>query len=184
VAARELGAGAAPYTADALFRAANVVAPSLIRVEADEATYDLHVMVRFQLELALLHEQLAVADLPQQWNRLYREYLGVEVPDDRRGCLQDVHWSCGLFGYFPTYTLGNLYAAQFAAAARRALPGFDELVAQGSFGAIRGWLREQIHRHGRRYLPAELCERVTGAPLSSAAFLDYLQAKLTKVYAL
>jgi carboxypeptidase Taq len=160
------------------------VAPSLIRVEADEATYDLHVMVRFQLETALLHEQLPLTDLPQQWNRLYREYLGVEVPDDRRGCLQDVHWSCGLFGYFPTYTLGNLYAAQFAAAARRALPDLDAQVASGSFAAIRAWLREQIHRHGRRYTPAELCQRVTGAPLSSAAFLDYLEAKLAVVYQL
>lgn len=184
VAARELGSTAAAYSADALFRTANTVAPSLIRVEADEATYDLHVMVRFQLETALLHEQLPIAELPQQWNRLYREFLGVEVPDDRRGCLQDVHWSCGLFGYFPTYTLGNLYAAQFAAAARQAIPDLDEQVACGSFGAIAAWLREQIHRHGRRYAPADLCRRVTGAPLSSAAFLDYLEAKLTDVYSL
>lgn len=167
-----------------VFRQANVVTPSLIRVEADEATYDLHVMVRFEIERALLAGDLAVADLPQRWNELYRDYLGVDVPDDRRGCLQDVHWSCGLFGYFPTYTLGNLYAAQFAAAADRALGGLAERIERGDFAPLREWLRDNVHRHGRRYTPAELCERATGAPLSSEPFLAYLEQKLATVYEL
>ncbi|MCY2956890.1 MAG: carboxypeptidase M32 [Planctomycetota bacterium] len=181
-AMRELGPLAVPFDADMIYRTANVVSPSLIRVEADEATYDLHVMVRFELETALLHGDLDVKDLPLQWNRLYLDYLGVEVPDDRRGCLQDVHWSCGLFGYFPTYTLGNLYAAQFAAAARRAIPDFDDQLARGAFADLREWLRSNIHQHGRRYTPSELCQRVTSAPLSSEAFLSYLEAKLCAVY--
>ncbi|MFY9342796.1 MAG: carboxypeptidase M32 [Planctomycetota bacterium] len=168
----------------AAFRAANVVRPSLIRVEADEATYDLHVMVRFELEQALVGGDLGVANLPGEWNRLYRDQLGVAVPDDRRGCLQDVHWSCGLFGYFPTYTLGNLYAAQFTAAADRALGGLPELLAKGQFATLREWLRRHVHRHGRRHPPGELCRLVTGQPLSSAPFLEYLEAKLAAVYGL
>ena len=183
-AVQHLGAAAAPFGADALFGAVNVVEPSLIRVEADEATYDLHVMVRFLVETALLHEELPLDALPAEWRRLYADYLGVQVPDDRRGCLQDVHWSCGLFGYFPTYTLGNLYAAQFAAAARAALGDLDAMLARGEFAPLRQWLREHVHRHGRRFLPGELCERATGRPLSSAPFLDYLEQKLAVVYGL
>jgi carboxypeptidase Taq len=182
VARRHLGPALDSQTADRLFRAANLVTPSLIRVEADEATYDLHIMVRFELETALLSGDLSVDDLPARWNALYRDYLGVEVPDDRRGCLQDVHWSCGLFGYFPTYTLGNLYAAQFASSADRALGGLDDLMARGDFAPLRGWLRENVHRHGRRHLPAELCELATGRPLSSGPFLTYLAGKLERAY--
>ncbi|MGE3351448.1 MAG: carboxypeptidase M32 [Planctomycetota bacterium] len=174
----------ARHDAEALWRGANVVTPSLIRVEADEATYDLHVMVRFELETALLSGDLEVADLPAAWNARYADYLGVAVPDDRRGCLQVVHWSCGLFGYFPTYTLGNLYAAQFAAAARRALPDLDAQMARGEFQPLREWLRANVHCHGRRYEPAALCERATGAPLSSAPFLAYLEDKLRAAYGL
>jgi carboxypeptidase Taq len=170
--------------AEDLFRAVNVVKPSLIRVEADEATYDLHVMVRFELEQQLIDGQLGVANLPGEWNRLYRDYLGVAVPDDKQGCLQDVHWSCGLFGYFPTYTLGNLYAAQFAAAADRALGGLPGLIERGQFATLREWLRRQIHRHGRRHPPAELCRLVTGEPLSATPFLRYLEQKLAAVYRL
>lgn len=184
VARAHLGAAFEPFTADDLFGAANVVAPSLIRVEADEATYDLHVMVRFELETAMLAGRLPVAGLPSRWNELYRDHLGVAVPDDRRGCLQDVHWSCGLFGYFPTYTLGNLYAAQFAAAARRALGDLDALLARGEFAPLRQWLRENVHRHGRRHLPQELCRRATGAGLSPQPFLDHLEQKLAEVYRL
>jgi carboxypeptidase Taq len=182
--AQHLGEHARGLSADALFRAANVVQPSLIRVEADEATYDLHVMVRFELEQALLHGDLSPRDLPARWNALYRDYLGIDVPDDRRGCLQDVHWSCGLFGYFPTYTLGNLYAAQFAAAAGRALGGLDALVERGDFVRLREWLRRNVHQHGRRYDPAVLCARATGGPLSAEPFLAYLEQKLTAVYGL
>lgn len=184
LATEHLGGGCAEFSADAAWRAANVVSPSLIRVEADEATYDLHVMVRFELEQELVAGSLAVADLPERWNALYRDHLGVEVPDDRRGCLQDVHWACGLFGYFPTYTLGNLYAAQLAAAADAALGGTAALIGRGEFAPLVEWLRENVHRHGRRYDPAELCERATGRPLSTEPFFAYLEAKLTEVYGL
>jgi carboxypeptidase Taq len=182
LAEQHLGAAWAGRDAAAVFAAANVVRPSLIRVEADEATYDLHVMVRFELEQQLIDGSLAVADLPAAWQRLYRDYLGIAVPDDRTGCLQDVHWSCGLFGYFPTYTLGNLYAAQFAAAADRALGGLAALLQRGAFATLREWLRRQIHRHGRRHDPAELCRLVTGAPLSPEPFLRHLEGKLGAVY--
>ena len=184
VAQRHLGAACDGQTADSVYRLANLVEPGLIRVEADEATYDLHVMVRFEIETALVDGSLEVGDVPQRWNELYRDYLGLEVPDDRRGCLQDVHWSCGLFGYFPTYTLGNLHAAQLAAAARRAIPDLDRQFAAGAFTALREWLHEHVHRHGRRYTPAELCERATGAPLSSEPFLTYLERKLAHAYQL
>lgn len=184
LAEQHLGDGCRGHSADSAFRDANVVNPSLIRVEADEATYDLHVMVRFEIEQDLIAGSLAIADLPERWNGLYREYLGVEVPDDRRGCLQDVHWSCGLFGYFPTYTLGNLYAAQLAAAADKALGGIAPMLSKGEFAPLRQWLGENVHQHGRRYDPAELCERATGKPLSSEPFFDYLESKLSEVYRL
>jgi carboxypeptidase Taq len=184
LAVQHLGAPLRGCTPATLFGAANVVEPSLIRVEADEATYDLHVMVRFELETALLAGDLQAADLPAAWNQRYREYLGIEVPDDRRGCLQDVHWSCGLFGYFPTYTLGNLYAAQFMQKARRDLGDLDALLGRGEFAPLRLWLREHVHRHGRRFDPAELCRRATGSELSTAPFLEYLERKLAAVYGL
>ncbi len=183
-AQQHLGRACDGHDAEGIYRAANLVRPSLIRVEADEATYDLHIMVRFELEQALLDGSLAVAELPYHWNRLYRDYLGIAVPDDRNGCLQDVHWSCGLFGYFPTYTLGNLYAAQFAAAADRELGGLARQFENGQFAPLREWLRRQIHRHGRLYEPAELCLRVTGQPLSSQPFLQHLESKLGRVYGL
>ena len=177
-----LGQACDGQNAESIYALANLVAPSLIRVEADEATYDLHVMVRFEIEQALISGEIAVADLPTRWNELYLEYLGVTVPDDSRGCLQDVHWSCGLFGYFPTYTLGNLYAAQFAHKADQDLNGLDALIQIGDFTPLREWLRENVHQHGRRYSPAELCERATGTPLSSEHFTNYLERKLQHVY--
>jgi carboxypeptidase Taq len=184
LAQQHLGSACEGHGAASVFAAANLVQPSLIRVEADEATYDLHVMVRFELEQDLLTGELPPADLPARWNALYRDYLDVEVPDDRRGCLQDVHWSCGLFGYFPTYTLGNLYAAQFAAAADRALGGLAPMLARGAFSPLREWLREHVHRHGRRFTPAELVHNATGEPVSATAFLTHLDRKLTSVYGL
>jgi carboxypeptidase Taq len=184
IAQRHLGEAFGSATAEQAYRAANVVRPSLIRVEADEATYDLHIMVRFDLEQALLHGELGIGELPGAWSALYREYLGITPPDDRQGCLQDVHWSCGLFGYFPTYTLGNLYAAQLAAAADRALGGLGPMLARGQFEPLREWLRRHVHRHGRRHEPAELCRLASGSPLSSEPFLTYLDTKLSDVYAL
>jgi len=184
LARQHLGEVVDGFSATELWREQNCVEPGLIRVEADECTYDLHVMVRFEIETALLHGQLAVADLPACWNAKYRDHLGVTVPDDARGCLQDVHWSCGLFGYFPTYTLGNLYAAQLFAAAARQLGDLDAAFARGEFAPLRQWLQQQVHAHGRRYPPGELCERATGAPLSPEPFLHYLEQKLVAVYEL
>jgi len=182
LAQQHLGAACDGQSATSVFGAANVVTPSLIRVEADEVTYDLHVMVRFEIEQGLIDGSLAVADLPERWNALYLDHLDVEVPDDRRGCLQDVHWSCGLFGYFPTYTLGNLYAAQFAAAADEALGGLAPLLARGDFAPLLTWLRDNVHCHGRRLDPGALCERATGAPLSSEPFFTALEKRLGEAY--
>ncbi|MCA8943864.1 MAG: carboxypeptidase M32 [Planctomycetes bacterium] len=182
VATEELGSAAAMLSADDWFGSSNVVRPSLIRVEADEATYNLHVVVRFDLERRLVSGDLEVADLPDAWNAAYREVLGVDVPDDRDGCLQDVHWSCGLVGYFPTYTLGTLYAAQFFAAAERDLGDLEEPFACGDFAPLRDWLRQNVHCHGMRYGAEELCRRATGAGLDAEIFLNYLERKLRPLY--
>ncbi len=166
------------------YQAINTVKPSLIRVEADEATYNLHIMIRFELELALLDEQLSVADLPGAWNDLYRQYLGIEPSGDAEGVLQDVHWSAGLVGYFPTYALGNLYASQFFEQAAADLGPWDESFEEGQFEPLRDWLYEKIHRHGQRYFAENLVQRVTGAPLSHEPLLKHLKGKFGPIYGL
>ena len=181
-AARILGPALASTGVDQLYGATNVVRRSFIRVEADEATYNLHVMLRFELERALLAGTLAVRDLPDAWNRRFRELLGVDAPDDRRGCLQDVHWSFGLIGYFPTYTLGNLYAAQFWERIHADMPDLSSRMSRGDFAPLLSWLRDKIHRHGKRYSAGELCRRVTGAPLSPEPLLRHLEHKLAPLY--
>lgn len=163
-------------------RALNVVRPSLIRVDADEVTYGLHIILRFELEAALCAGELAAADLPGAWRDGMRETVGVAPPDDRDGVLQDVHWSAGLVGYFPTYTLGNLYAAAFWAAIRRDLPDAEAAIARGELAPIREWLRREVHAPGRLELAGELCRRVTGEPLSIRPFVAYLEAKIGEVY--
>jgi carboxypeptidase Taq len=170
------------YDADDFFAATNTVRPSLIRVEADEGTYNMHVMVRFELERAILAGSLKVRDIPGEWNARYKDYLGVDVPDDRRGCLQDVHWSFGLVGYFPTYTLGNLYAAQFWEKINADMPGLGKQIAKGKMVGLRDWLREHIHKHGKRYRASELCRIVTGRPLESAPLLRHLRSRAEAVY--
>jgi carboxypeptidase Taq len=167
-----------------LYRAMNIVTPSLIRVEADEATYNLHIMLRFDLERAMLHGDLATTDLPAAWNDRIRADLGLAVPDDARGCLQDIHWSMGAIGYFPTYTLGNLYSAQIWEAVRKDLPDLDQQIGSGEFQPLLAWLREKIHRHGRRWPAEELGERVTGNRLSHEPLMRYLRGKLRPVYGL
>ncbi len=164
--------------------AINAVRPSLIRVEADEVTYGLHIMLRFDLERQMIRGELAVSDVPEAWNEGMRQLLGLTPPDDARGCLQDIHWAMGIIGYFPTYALGNLYAAQFYAAARAALPDLDDQLRGGDLRPLRAWLREHIHRHGRRYRAGELVERVTGRPLSSGPFVAYLHEKFKPLYGL
>ncbi len=172
------------HTPAQFFAATNTVSPSFIRVEADEGTYNMHVMIRFEIERALLSGDLKVKDVPGVWNERYASYLGVKVPDDRRGCLQDVHWAFGLVGYFPTYTLGNLYAAQFWEKIRDDLPALDKDIAAGRFLGLRDWLKENIHRHGRRYSASELCRRVTGKELSADPLMRHLTAKARAVYGL
>lgn len=171
-------------TPEEVWRGVNRVEPSLIRVEADEVTYNLHICLRFELEVDLIEGRLRVEDLPERWNEAMREYLGVVPPNDARGVLQDVHWSGGMFGYFPSYALGNLYAAQIAAAAEREVPDFWARVRRGELGSIREWLRERIHRHGRVYLPEDLVRTVTGEGLTPRPFLHYLRAKYAEVYQL
>jgi len=165
-----------------VFRAANRVSPSLIRVEADECTYNLHVILRFELETALIEGSLAPADVPAAWNEKMRHYLDLEVPNDALGCLQDIHWSHGSFGYFPTYALGNLYAAQLLAAMERDLPGLWEGVGGGRFGECLAWLREKIHHVGRRKTAVEIIREVTGAAPGPEAFLGYLEAKYASIH--
>jgi carboxypeptidase Taq len=169
-------------TPDQFQRAINAVKPSLIRVEADEVTYNLHIAVRFELEVALLSGDLLVPDLPGAWNERYEAVLGVRPPSDRDGCLQDIHWSFGGVGYFPTYTLGNLFAAQFMRAIQTAVPGVDAAMAAGDFTGVKRWLRDRIHSHGRRYRATELCRRATGSPLSAAPFTSYLKQKFGTLF--
>ncbi len=169
---------------DDFFFAISEVRPSLIRVEADEATYNLHILIRFELERALLDGDLQAADLPGAWNEKYQQYLGITPPNDREGVLQDVHWSAGLIGYFPTYSLGNLYAAQFFAQAEAELGNLAESFAEGDFRPLLDWLREKIHRHGQRYTASELVERVTGRGLSAAPLVEYLRTKMGPLYGL
>ncbi|MBL0927438.1 MAG: carboxypeptidase M32 [Phycisphaerales bacterium] len=182
LARKTLGGGASSLTAEGVHRAVNAVEAGFIRIESDEVTYNLHIMLRFDLERAMIAGDLDPADLPAVWNRRMKEDLGLTVPEDRLGCLQDVHWSMGMMGYFPTYTFGNLYAAQFWEAMARALPERDAMMARGEFGPILAWLRANIHAHGRRYGAEELCELVTGAPLSADPLVRHLEAKIKAVY--
>jgi carboxypeptidase Taq len=182
---RQVGAPAvAALDIDTVYGGLNVVEPGLIRIESDEATYNLHIMLRFDLERALLRGDLSVADLPGAWNERMRADLGLEVPSDKEGVLQDIHWSMGAIGYFPTYTLGNLYAAQLWDALSRDLPDLDDQLRRGEFGGLLGWLRTHVHAHGRRYTAPELCQRATGRPLSHEPLLRYLEGKLRPVYGL
>lgn len=162
--------------------AVNKSVPSLIRTESDELTYALHIMVRYELEKALIGGTLRVADLPGAWAAKYREYLGIEVPDDTSGVLQDSHWSGGLIGYFPSYALGSAYGAQIMAVMRRELD-VDGLIRNGQIGAIVSWLTERIYRHGSMYDPAELLEACCGEPFDPAYFTDYLENKYTSIIA-
>ncbi|MGI8902832.1 MAG: carboxypeptidase M32 [Solirubrobacteraceae bacterium] len=176
------GGSLANLDPDVLYRAVNRVKPSLIRVEADEATYGLHVVMRFELEQELIEGALAVADLPEAWSARCAEYLGLEVPDDARGVLQDVHWAMGAIGYFPTYALGNLIAAQLWERAHEEISDLQAAIAAGELAPLREWLRERVHRHGSKFTSAELLERAVGAPIAVAPFVSYLKRKLGHVY--
>ncbi len=164
------------------WRAINFSEPSLIRVEADEATYNLHIALRFELESALIHGDLEVGDLPSAWNQKYREYLGLEPQDDAEGVLQDVHWSAGLFGYFPTYTLGNLYASQLFSAAEQALGPLEPQFAQGDFRPLLQWLRQNVHHWGQTKPAAEIVKEASGQPISQHHLVAHLRTKFSAVY--
>jgi carboxypeptidase Taq len=166
---------------DFLF-AVNAVAMSFIRVEADEATYNLHIILRFELEQALLAGNLEPADVPAAWNEKFQTSFGLTPPTDAQGCLQDIHWSMGGLGYFPTYTLGNLYAAQLMERARRDQGDLEDDFRQGEFGQLRSWLNEKVHRAGQRWRAPELCRRVTGKPLSHKPLMAYLRNKYAPLY--
>jgi carboxypeptidase Taq len=167
---------------EALYRAANTMRPSLIRVEADELTYNLHIVLRFELELEIFEERLALDELPEAWNARMHENLGIEVPDDAHGVLQDVHWAAGSFGYFPTYALGNVIAGQIWARAEEEHPDLDEQLERGELEPLAAWLREHVYRHGAKFTPAEMVERVVGGPLSVEPLLDHLRGRVREIH--
>lgn len=167
-----------------VYRAINAVQPSFIRVEADECTYNLHVILRYEIERALIEGTLAPAEVPDVWNEKVKAYLGLDVPDDAQGCLQDIHWSHGSMGYFPTYALGNLYSAQLFEKILEDLPELWQEVEAGRFQSLLEWLRENIHRVGRRKTAAEIVQDVTGRPPEAGPYLKYLENKYTALYAI
>jgi len=170
---------------ETFYRAINKVVRSLIRTDADEVTYNLHIMMRFDLELALLEGRLAVGDLPEAWRARFMEDFGIAPPDDRDGCLQDVHWYAGAVGGgFQGYTIGNILSAQFYDAALRAHPAIPGEMAQGQFATLHTWLRQHLYRHGRKFTPDQLVERATGGPMSIAPYVAYLRAKYCELYRL
>ena len=162
---------------ETFYAAVNAVRPSLIRIHADEVTYNMHVILRFELEQDLIGGKVDVRALPEEWNRRMDEYLGVEVPDDAHGVLQDVHWSGGSIGYFPTYTLGNVMSLQIWERAREDMPDLDERIERGDFAGLREWLGEKLHRHGRKFLPTETLAKVVGGPIETGPYLRYLKEK-------
>lgn len=169
---------------EAFYRAANVVEPSLIRVKADEVTYNLHIMLRFELEEKLINGRISVADLPHLWQEAMERTLGVVPKDDAHGVLQDVHWSAGMFGYFPSYMLGNLYSAQIFAQVKKEIPDLNEHIAQGDLASLLGWLREKVHRFGKIYEPKELMTLITGEEPNPSYFMSYITDKYSQVYQL
>jgi carboxypeptidase Taq len=169
---------------ESFYKGINKVEPSLIRVEADEATYNLHIMLRLELEIEMIEGDVAIKDLPDVWNARMQEYLGIMPPNDAMGVLQDVHWSGGMIGYFSTYALGNLISAQLWECIHKDIPDLDDQIRQGDFSALLGWLRKKIHRHGAKFEPQELVERVTGSKIDPAPYIRYLKKKYGEIYEL
>ena len=169
---------------DELYKAINKVSPSFIRTEADEATYNLHIILRFEIEKEMIEGSISLKDLPQIWNFKFKEYFGVKVPSDSLGVLQDVHWSCGLIGYFPTYAIGNLYAAQFYSAMEKQIPDLKNKISKGDFFEIKNWLNKNIHARGKLYSADDLVKKVTGESLNSDYFIKYIENKYKEIYCL
>ncbi|HRF58347.1 MAG TPA: carboxypeptidase M32 [Fimbriimonadaceae bacterium] len=172
----------AAFGAEQFYRMINRVEPSLIRVEADEVTYNLHILIRFEIECAILTGELAVKDLPEAWNAKYQSYLGILPPTDSDGCLQDVHWSMGAIGYFPTYSMGNLLSYQIWSALKKDIPNPDDLMARGEFGPIHEWLRTKIYAQGKRFPPKDLVLSVTGKPMGGVDYIEGIGAKYRSLY--
>ncbi len=169
-------------TPEAFFKGMNRVEPSLIRTNSDELNYHFHIMIRYEIEKAIFEDKLKVDELPEYWNAKYKEYLGIDVPDFAHGVLQDVHWSHGSFGYFPTYSLGSFYAAQFFEQAKKEISGLSEKIEAGDFTELLAWLRKNIHIHGKFYTAAELCQRITGEKLNFNHFMTYARNKFGTIY--
>jgi carboxypeptidase Taq len=169
-------------SADQFHFAINHSAPSFIRTESDEVTYNLHICLRYEIETDLLVGKLKTIDVPSRWNELMVKYLGITPPNNAQGCLQDVHWSHGSFGYFPTYTLGNLFSAQFYEAAEKEKGALGLKFEKGDFKPLKEWLNQNIHEKGQTYLAGDLCQKVTGKELSSEPFLKYLEGKFAALY--
>ncbi len=171
-------------SAKSFYKAINKVEPSFIRVNADEATYNLHIMLRLELEIAMLEGSAAIKDLPEIWNTKMQDYLGVTPPDDAHGVLQDIHWSAGLFGYFPTYALGNLISAQLWEKINKDIRDLDEQIHNGKFDALLAWLREKVHVHGHKFDPQDLVQNVVGSKIDASAYVRYLNKKYSDIYGL
>jgi carboxypeptidase Taq len=169
---------------ETFYKGINKVAPSLIRVEADEATYNLHIMLRLELEIALMEGKLAVSDLPGAWNDRMKDYLGVVPPNDAEGVLQDVHWSAGILGYFPTYALGNLVSNQLWEKINQDIPGLSAQIQAGNFAELLAWLRENVHRYGSKFKPQYLVKKIVGKTISPEPYLKYLNNKFRAIYGL
>ncbi|MEK6685080.1 MAG: carboxypeptidase M32, partial [Pseudomonadota bacterium] len=169
-------------TVDSFYRAINTCKPDFIRVEADEVTYPLHIILRYEIEKGLFDDSMRVDDLPEIWNELMMKYLGIQPPTDTLGVLQDSHWSGGAFGYFPSYTLGAMYACQFYKTLLNEQPGIERNISEGHFAPIKNWLNEKIHSQGRLYTPQELVQRVTGEPLNPDHFINHLKHKYSEIY--
>lgn len=170
--------------AEAFYRAVNKSYPSFIRVEADEVTYNLHVLLRFELENDMLEGRLKVRDVPEAWNELFKSYIGLDVPNDREGVLQDIHWSFVGFAEFPGYTLGNVISAQLMEKIRSDITDLDAHIERGEFATLLGWLQEHVYKHGRKFTPGELVERVTGGPLTPKPWIAYVRKKFGALYGL
>ena len=170
------------WTPEELNKIANCVEPGFIRVEADEVTYNLHIMLRYELEKKIFNDNLSVDEIPETWNQMFAEWFGIEVTEDRLGCLQDIHWSMAAFGYFPTYTLGNLYAAQLLDAMGEELGDIDAIVESGEWQPMLDWLRENIHQQGSKFTPSELIQKATGEPPTPNPFINYVEKKYGELY--
>jgi carboxypeptidase Taq len=168
----------------AFYKAINKVEPSFIRVNADEATYNMHIMLRLEMEIGMVDGSIAIKDLPEIWNTKMRDYLGVTPPNDAQGVLQDIHWSYGSIGYFSTYALGNIVSAQLWEAVNKDIRGLEDQIRSGTFDELRNWMREKIHVHGRKYDPQDLVQKVTGSKIDSAAYVRYLTKKYSDIYGL